>query len=642
MERNTRKIGIIGGMGPETSAKFYLEILKGVQAAGGAHRPTVLMWSIPLSQEKDSKFIEDGTGSEEYYKCTSEGIQQLEKAGADFIVIPCNTVHMFIKRLKEEHKIPILSIIDETVRYFKEKKLSNAVILATKQTIRLGLYIQEFEKEGIKYLIPDPESQDKVNATINKILDGSDTRKCKKEMKDMLFRFKGKGYTEALLACTDLQHLLKEECGSLTIHDSMMILANATVREYLNSDTKISGPFGEINEVPEQLFNGVVSIPSPLEALIADAKIVPEKAGEFCKILLEVGKKIHYPPSGTGILYCARNDPLFRDQMCQMHGLYGILKCYNLPVIEPHKNDDLYQAVIDVVATPCSPRLSKFCVVMRSDFRLILSVFKRTFYQAKGAKGAEARTHEGSDKLPKLLVKIQGSLFRSYLMKMYTDLFNLSKKVSGIDMTAWHLYEAVDQLKAFKKEKYPVMKCYDSFCYMFSMIEVFKIPTLLVMPIFQKKGEVEYVDTACTFFNKENITQFKGNLLVFQGFQYRHDGTFKEDYASFANPAYELFKKLSLAVAAHQQQCQDTETRETIPKEELMHLALAKEKKLQLVWDSNGKMIEEDVPFSLRHIFAASEAEAEQFIKNNRQLEKFSMLERDYSSVLTGDLGILT
>jgi len=226
-----RTIGILGGLGPHTSSIFYLNIIDRFSATGSSFRPPVLMWSVPLDLEVERKFIKTGEGKDEYLRYLIQGAENLQKGGADFIVIPCNTVHIHIDNLRKKIGIPILSIVEETVKYLKANGVSKVAILATNATIEENLYGLALEKEKILPIIPDKNAQKTVMEVISNILANSNTNKDMEKLSTVIRKLKCSGINDMLLACTDLQILMKQNECSAKVHDTMDILAGAAVRE---------------------------------------------------------------------------------------------------------------------------------------------------------------------------------------------------------------------------------------------------------------------------------------------------------------------------------------------------------------------------------------------------------------------------
>ena len=122
--KNLKKIGILGGMGPEASANLYKLIIRLSQEKYDAKQdpdyPPMIINSIGLRG-----FDETGITNEDLVleQLISEN-NVLYKAGCSFIVMACNTIHYFIDELRKNSKIPIISIIEETVKNIKQDNIN--------------------------------------------------------------------------------------------------------------------------------------------------------------------------------------------------------------------------------------------------------------------------------------------------------------------------------------------------------------------------------------------------------------------------------------------------------------------------------------------------------------------------------------
>ncbi len=227
-----KTVGVIGGLGPQTTANFYLEVVFSTFEKNKETRPPMLIWNVPLPYKIEEDFIAKAEGEEKYLPYLLDAAKRLEDGGADFIVIPCNSVHIFIKDIIKAVKIPVLSIIDETVRFLEEKRITDVGILATSATIRKQLYDQRLAEKGITIQTPGEEDQSRVTAIINHLVHSKHTQKDKEELLQIIESFSSQGLKTIILACTDLQ-LIVPKHEEIQIYDTMEILAQATVREVL-------------------------------------------------------------------------------------------------------------------------------------------------------------------------------------------------------------------------------------------------------------------------------------------------------------------------------------------------------------------------------------------------------------------------
>jgi len=125
-------IGIIGGFGPETTAQFYLEIIFRCFKKYKIAKPPILIWSVPLKYKIEENLLKNAKGKNEYLFYLIEAAKILEKGGADFLVMPCNSLHIFIDIIQKSVRIPILNIAEETIKYLKNKKIKKLAFLLPK------------------------------------------------------------------------------------------------------------------------------------------------------------------------------------------------------------------------------------------------------------------------------------------------------------------------------------------------------------------------------------------------------------------------------------------------------------------------------------------------------------------------------
>ncbi|OQX72522.1 MAG: hypothetical protein B6D61_13605 [Bacteroidetes bacterium 4484_249] len=223
-----KTVGIIGGLGPETTSEFYLDIIFSCQERDNTNRPSIIISNVPLSYKVEQEAILYNKGVERFLPLLTNEAKRLEKAGADFIVMPCNSLHMFIKELRESVNIPVLSIIEETVNYVKRKKIDKIGVIATAMTVKYKLYENEFQANNILYATPKQKKQSELDKIILNIVNGNKLKSDYDKLIKIIEDFESENVNGIILACTDLQ-LLKPNYPGLNIFDTMKIFADATV-----------------------------------------------------------------------------------------------------------------------------------------------------------------------------------------------------------------------------------------------------------------------------------------------------------------------------------------------------------------------------------------------------------------------------
>jgi len=227
-----KTIGIIGGLGPETTSEFYLNIVFSCQRKSRTNRPPVIIASVPLPYNIEEDAISENIGIERCLPYLINEANRLEKAGADFIAMPCNSLHIFIDEIRKSVSIPVLSIVEETVKFLKKNNFNRVGIVSTSATIENKLYETAFKENCIDYQAPNNLQQAKLGKFILNLVIGQQNNKDREELVKIVDDFKNKKVDCIILACTDLQLLIPKH-PTLNIFDTMKIFADASVEKIL-------------------------------------------------------------------------------------------------------------------------------------------------------------------------------------------------------------------------------------------------------------------------------------------------------------------------------------------------------------------------------------------------------------------------
>ncbi len=220
-----KTIGILAGMGPKSTAPFIDLVITQCQKQYGAKYdgdfPHIIIYSLPTPF-----FVDKPIDHEKMKKVVLEGLKRLESFGVDFIAIPCNTVHAYFDFFKRSIKVPLLNIVDETLKNLDSKRHKIA-LLATSATVESQVYQKGIEKSGSKY-VSKPEWQKQVNTLIKKVKSGEEVNLLWKKLLQQITKEK---VDTIIIGCTDLNVLDKSK--NITFIDSTESLAKATVKKYL-------------------------------------------------------------------------------------------------------------------------------------------------------------------------------------------------------------------------------------------------------------------------------------------------------------------------------------------------------------------------------------------------------------------------
>jgi len=221
-----RTIGILGGMGPEATADFYMRIVRIYQnefrAKYDRDYPPMLIFSVPIPDVVET--VED---EGKIVSHLMDAARTLESSGADFIAIPCNTVHAFLDLVRSAVKIPVLSMVESAVDKISAEQ-GPVALLATTTTIRMGVYEEEFRKKRIGLIIPTESEQAILTEVIMDFLARSNQTTVRARLKGLIEALKLRGARAVVLACTELPLVVGPDLG-IEIIDPTETLARCCV-----------------------------------------------------------------------------------------------------------------------------------------------------------------------------------------------------------------------------------------------------------------------------------------------------------------------------------------------------------------------------------------------------------------------------
>lgn len=223
-----KTIGILGGLGPKTTAEFYLDIIDTAQLKNLKQRPYILISNVPVTIEIERNSILYNKDVEKNLPYLIDEARRLENAGADFLVMPCNSLHIYIEDLRSSVNIPFLSIIDESVKYIQQQGILSIGIISTAITVKNKLYENAFQANNIKSFTPTPQEQKLLDNIILNLVSDTDNPLDYDNLINVIKNFQSQSIDNIILGCTDLQ-LLNPKYPSVKIYDSMRLLAEASV-----------------------------------------------------------------------------------------------------------------------------------------------------------------------------------------------------------------------------------------------------------------------------------------------------------------------------------------------------------------------------------------------------------------------------
>ncbi len=157
-------LGIIGGLGPMSSAYFYELLISHTKVARDQDHIDLILSSRSSTPDRTA-FIMGKSGDSPLPSMIRDA-KMLEADGADAIVMICNTAHYFIDEIRRSISVPMPSIIEETASYIARSGKKKAAILATDGTLFSGAYQDKLTAAGVEYIVPTDDEQAKIMSVI--------------------------------------------------------------------------------------------------------------------------------------------------------------------------------------------------------------------------------------------------------------------------------------------------------------------------------------------------------------------------------------------------------------------------------------------------------------------------------------------
>lgn len=225
-------IGILGGMGPEATLDCFSKIIKNTPARKDQDHLRVVIDSNPEVPDRTAAILGKGQSP---VPVLVEGGRVLERAGADFIIIPCLSAHFFLDELRSKINVPILSIFDAVAETIEQThpEIKTVGLMATSGTVHGALFEKRLASSGIRTMICDEDHQARVMAAIYDIKNVQSHRSRADITKDLTAAAKSlvnRGAQGIIAGCTEIPLALAQEHLSVSYFDATLVLARAAVR----------------------------------------------------------------------------------------------------------------------------------------------------------------------------------------------------------------------------------------------------------------------------------------------------------------------------------------------------------------------------------------------------------------------------
>lgn len=196
-----KTIGILGGMGPMATYDLGIKIVENTRAENDQEHVPVIIDCNTRIADRTAAILKGGADPRpEMIKSA----KRLEAAGADFLVMPCNTAHYFYDDICDAVDIPVIHMPREVASRLKEKQIKKAAVLATDGTCQSGIYERALEEAGIEAVYPSDDMQKVIMSLVYDHVKAGNMEFSDLDIDGVVDDVKSKGAEIMILGCTEL------------------------------------------------------------------------------------------------------------------------------------------------------------------------------------------------------------------------------------------------------------------------------------------------------------------------------------------------------------------------------------------------------------------------------------------------------
>lgn len=224
-----RTIGLIGGMSWESTAVYYRLLNERVRdRLGGLHSAKVLMASVDFAPIAKMQAAEDWASALEVLV---DAAKNLERGGADFIVLCTNTMHIVAPGLAERVSLPLLHIADPTGEAIRAQGLGRVGLLGTRFTMEKAFYRERLEQKfGLEVVVPEAADRELVHRVIyEELCLGVVREESRRAYQGVVERLVEQGAQAVILGCTEIGLLLRSQDVAVPLFDTTLLHAEGAV-----------------------------------------------------------------------------------------------------------------------------------------------------------------------------------------------------------------------------------------------------------------------------------------------------------------------------------------------------------------------------------------------------------------------------
>jgi aspartate racemase len=223
-----KRIGILGGMSPESTVAYYEYITRTyTERFGDYGYPEILIYSVSFQEYVDWP-------NQDRWDLVAEGLsragQKLVAAGADLLLIATNTMHLVFDQVQASVEVPMLSLLDATAEAILARDLHTVGLLGTKFAMEKGFYQDALARRGISTLVPDDKDREYVHRVIyDELVAGRLRDESRDGYVTIIRKLVDRGAQGIILGCTEIPLLVDEASAGIPLFDTTQIHAEAAL-----------------------------------------------------------------------------------------------------------------------------------------------------------------------------------------------------------------------------------------------------------------------------------------------------------------------------------------------------------------------------------------------------------------------------
>lgn len=232
-KRGVKRIGLLGGIGPEGTVDYYQRIIEATRdPADGINTPEILIYSANLREAYDIVNADDRPALTTWL---ASKLDTLAAAGADFAAMTANTAHLVFDEVAASTRLPLISIVDATCAEVQRLGLQRGGLMGTGFTMRADFYAKAFARHGIELISPTDADQALIH---NKLFTEIELGIYRDETRDALLEIvrqmrERQGIEFMVLGCTELPLILPSHAFAIPLLNTTALHVDAIARACL-------------------------------------------------------------------------------------------------------------------------------------------------------------------------------------------------------------------------------------------------------------------------------------------------------------------------------------------------------------------------------------------------------------------------